>query len=142
MGRARLTPYVLLAVLMLGSGLGIWLGLTEAPVVTAWRAAFCKPVARVISRDVEVFLPTSTGQLNTSERGSVLHLIVDARLAEAEAPTGGLRSELHRYIAMLTAARTYDALLRAIDYFDVRASTQLSRCGVTVLQEKRFSGVS
>ena len=38
MSRTRLTPYLLLAILMLGSGLGIGLGLSESPARFGWAA--------------------------------------------------------------------------------------------------------
>lgn len=118
---------VLAALVIVGVAWALW-------PATKWPGAFCAPVVRVVSVDVNplaISLAQPTRLPSANEIRMVARLRTDVRRALAAAPTSLLQRELSHYLFLLRSSRTSAGVSYAFSQFDQEARTQLRACGVT-----------
>jgi hypothetical protein len=107
---------------------------------TTWSAAFCKPVVRVVGKDVVAIVSyiyqhnlASYHDLASTPTPTLLRdaLVNDVVLAQRHAPTRQLRQELSHYSYELGKSSTLLQTGNAYGSFDALGRTQLRACGVT-----------
>jgi len=117
---------IVLALVVAGAAWALW-------PATKWPSAFCIPVVRVVGVDADTIAKSfshPSASLTAKQVDQVATLLHDVQLAEANAPTAQLRSELNRYIAELSGKLTNLTVSDAFSRFDEGARTQLRACGL------------
>lgn len=106
---------------------------------TAWPAAFCLPISRVVGHDADALVQspfdvplaqTPARPVTSHERHLVTHLVHDARSADHTAPTSRLRGELDHYVLRLSGVTTSNQVEAAMGHFGAVVHDQLRRCDI------------